>query len=360
MRILPRYFVMGFLAAYAAILLVSLVAIAIVEMMLNFNHVLEHGRGLAGVASYLFLRLPSYYLPYLIPITSFGAAFLAMALPARSLEVMAAKAGGIAPQRLAAPILAAAALLCLVSFTVRETLVLDASRRFERVEGSVETERRLFQSKGSFWYHRGSTVLRVDSADRTARTLHGLQIWERDRDGRLVRSIRAQRARIEADRRTWELENAVIHQFPADRPEAPPRMLAQPRIRLEIGSEEDLALLDADPRALSLPELSRYIDARDRDGRDTDAVRALWHARWADPLSVLLFALLGAPLGATVERKRSLAAPALRGVAAVGGFYGLQTAFSLLTAGAVASASPWLLLAGFGSFGARRYAQMGS
>jgi len=358
-RILPRYFVLGFLASYAAILFVSLVAIAIVEMMVNFDHVLEHGEGLAGVASYLFLRLPSYYLPLLMPIAAFGAAFLGLGLPARSLEVLAAKASGIAPQRLAAPVLAAAAALCLVSFAVSETLVLEASRRFERVEGDVNTERRLFQSRGSFWYHRGTTLLRVASADRKTRTLHGVQIWERDRNGRLLRSIRAESARIEAEQQ-WELRNAVIREFPPNRPEAAPRMVALPRTRLEIGSADDLALLDADPSSLSLRKLGEYIDAQDRDGRDTAPVRALWHARLADPLSVLLFALLGAPLGAAVEQTRSLAAPALRGVGLVGAFYALQTSVSLLGHGAAASAAPWLLLAGFGAYGLRRFAQMGT
>lgn len=358
MRILPRYFAVGFLASYAAILLVSLVAISIVEMMLNFDHALEHGNGLAGAASYLFLRLPSYYLPYLIPIGAFGAAFLALGLPARSLEVLAAKASGIAPQRLAAPVLAAAVLLCGLSFAVGETLVLETARRFDRVEVDADAERKLFQSKGSFWYHRGPTLLRVESANRDTRTLHGVQIWERGRTGRLERSIRAERARIEDDQSWWRLESAVIREFPADRPEAPPRTRVEDDVRLEIGSAEDLALLDADPRSLSLRRLGQYIDARSRDGRDTAQMRALWHARLTEPLSVLLFALLGAPLGAAVEQSRSLAAPALRGVALVGAYYVLQTGASL-AGGALASVAPWLLLGAFGAWGLRSYARMG-
>ena len=66
-------------------------------MMVKFDHVIDYGEGLSGVATYLFLRLPSYYLPYLLPVGSFGAAFLCLGLPARAFEILAAKTSGIAP-----------------------------------------------------------------------------------------------------------------------------------------------------------------------------------------------------------------------------------------------------------------------
>lgn len=360
MRILPRYFVLNFFRGFAAILFVSLIVIAIIEMMVNFDHVLEHGEGLTGVGSYLFLRLPSYYLPYLLPIASFGAAFLALGMPARALEVLAAKASGIAPARLAAPVLAAAAVLALATLAVNETLVLETARRYERAAESTAQQRRLFQSRGSFWYQRGPMLFSVESADRETRMLHGVRVYERDGAGRLVRSIRAETARIEADHR-WRLEQAVVREFTLDDPAAAPRTSMLAETWIEVGSEEDLALLDADPRSLPLAQLSRYIEALERDQRDAARARELWHARASEPASVLLFALLGAPLGAAVERSRSLAVPALQGIAVVGAFYAAQTGLSLLTGALPAAAvvAPWLLLGAFGAWGAWRWLQMG-
>ena len=79
-------------------------AIVIVDTLLNFDDIVEEYEGARGIATYLFLRLPSYYLRDLIPITGFAAAFFCMGLPARRKEITALKAGGISPQRAAAPL----------------------------------------------------------------------------------------------------------------------------------------------------------------------------------------------------------------------------------------------------------------
>src|SRR6266508_3264598 len=100
-------------------------------MMVKFDNMIEYGDGIAGAASYLFLRLPSYYLPYLLPVGSFGAAFLCLGLPARAFEILAAKTSGIAPTRIAAPVLAAAAVFSLLALYLNETVVLHAAKRLD-------------------------------------------------------------------------------------------------------------------------------------------------------------------------------------------------------------------------------------
>src|SRR5262245_48139422 len=172
-------------------------------MMVNFDHVIEYGEGVAGVASYLFLRLPSYYLPFLLPVGSFGAAFLCLGLPARSREILAAKTSGIPPARLAAPVLATAAGFALLALVLNETVVIGATQRFEGTSGGGE----VFQSRGGFWYQRGNTLFNVQAADRDTRTLQRVTIYERDAAGHLLRSVHADVAHIEADLR-WRLENA--------------------------------------------------------------------------------------------------------------------------------------------------------
>lgn len=351
MRTLSRYFVSGYLTYYAAIAVVSMLVIAIVEMMVNFDHVIEYGEGVRGIATYLFLRLPSYYLPFLLPVGSLGAAFLCTGLPARSLEILAAKTSGIAPGRLIAPVLAVSVLLSLAALALNETIVLDATRRFNRERGEGE----LFQSRGAFWYQSGSRLFRVESADRDASRVRGLVVYERDRAGRLVRSVHADEARVGDDAR-WHLEGALIREFPPDDPLAPPRTERRDTTTLDLGSIDDLALLDADARSLSLLRLRAYVAALEREGRDAGRQRAQWHARLADPLSVSLFALLGAPLGMLVERSRSLAVAALEAIALVGAYYGLQTTASVIGAsgGPSLPLAPWLVQALFAAYGAWR------
>jgi lipopolysaccharide export LptBFGC system permease protein LptF len=128
---------------------------------------------------------------------------------------------------------------------------------------------------------------------------------------------------------------------------------------LDAASERDRALLDADAESLSLFGLSEYIDAVIREGRNPVRYRALFHARLADPLSVLVFALLAVPLGLAVERSRSLAGAAVKGIALIAVFYTLQTSAVLVATGGIAAAvpGPWVVLAAFSVYGTWQYAR---
>jgi lipopolysaccharide export system permease protein len=308
------------------------------------------------VAAYLFLRLPSYYLPYLVPVTSFAAAFLCLGLPARAREILALKAGGIAPQRVCVPVLAAAAALSAAALLLNETIVRDTSSEFNRRETRAETSN-LFQARGGFWYQRGPLFFHVQEADRDNRNLFGVKVYERDANGRLIRSIEAATAHIGDDNR-WHLREATVRRFAAD-PSAAPEVEHPPEMVLDMASQQDLSLLEADAESLSLLGLSEYIDAVVREGRNPVRYRALFHARLADPLSVLVFALLAAPLGLAVERTRSLAAAAVKGIALIAVFYTLQTSAVLFATGGVAAAvlGPWFVLGAFSLYGTWQYAR---
>lgn len=358
MRILSRYFVSGYLMFYAGIVIVSMLVIAIIEMMVNLDHVIDYGGGIAGAASYLFLKLPAYYLGYVIPAGSYGAAFLCLGLPARSLEILAAKASGVSPRRLVLPVLVAAAVVSGVALLLNETVVLDTANRFNLARSGGVGD--LFQSSGTFWESRGGTLLSVREVDRDSRTLRGVRLYERDRSGRLLRSVHADAARIEADGR-WRLEGALFREFPPDDPESAPRSETRETAWLDLGLLGDLSLLGADPRSLSLWSLSEYVAALRREDRDSNRYRALWHARLSEPLSVLLFAVLGAPLGMAVERSRSLAVAALEAIGLLGLYYALRAATTLAGSEGESAlvTAPWLLIAAFGGFGAWRLYRVG-
>ena len=75
MRILSRCLVESFLLLFIAILASSILTIAIVELMLKPDDIVDRYPGFAGIVRYMTLRIPSYYLSDLIPIVAFAAAF---------------------------------------------------------------------------------------------------------------------------------------------------------------------------------------------------------------------------------------------------------------------------------------------
>ncbi|MFP8881802.1 MAG: LptF/LptG family permease [Myxococcota bacterium] len=350
MRILSRYFLASYLTLFVSILVSATVAITVIEMMLNFDDILDRHEGLAGVATYLFLRIPAYYLRDLLPITSFAAVFFALGLPARAHEITAIKSGGISPQWTVVPLLGAAALLSVVTLGVNESIVLGATREWNQLRnpgGEISFR------QGSFWYHRGDSIYNVQNADPQTRILHGVSVFELGPTGRLLKSVRSQRVEVSEGNR-WRFHDAIERTFDPSRPAAPPQTERLRTLDRAVASERDLALLDKSAKTLSLLNLRDYISAQIRDGRDSHRYQAQFHARLAEPVTVLLFALLAIPLGLAVERTQSLATSALVGIVLIGVFYTFRTAVDVFAASGVTSAivGPWMIMVAFFGYGA--------
>jgi LPS export ABC transporter permease LptG len=352
-RTLSRYFLASYLKLFVTILFASMVAIAIVEMLLNFDQVLDDHAGISGVARYLFLRLPAYYFRDLIPATSFAAALFCIGQAARSRELMAAKAGGVSPRTMVVPILLAATLLSATALMINETWVLAASRATNRP--SDESEQVSFK-RGSFWYQRGDTIYNVQEAAPDTRTLHGVQVFETTPAGRLQQSTQAEVVRVDEEHR-WHMQNATIRTFDPEMPTSLPAVEHLDEAILTVAAERDLALLHARANTLSLSELREYIRVRSEDRRDTVRYREMMHARIAGPFSVLAFSLIAIPLGLAVERRHSLPAAAVFGIAILGVYYTVRTTASMLVDdGLPASAfGPWFLIATLFAFGTLRF-----
>ncbi len=351
MGILARHLLGRFLVYTGGALFVLSLAVIVGELLLGFDDIGEATGGLGEAVLYLLLKLPADYLPILVPTSVFAGAFASLGLAARHHEILAAKAGGISPTALAVPLLAAAAFLSVASFAAVETVGVRAARvwrhQFRGDAGEIAFR------KGSFWYHRGPFVFNVSNADPRSRILHDVRIFELDADGRLLRSIRAGAAKIAEDG-SWILRDAVIRRFDPDHPRRAPVYERRAEVTFSAAHRADLALLEADPTALSLGDLREYIEARSEfHGAQLTRFRAVLHQRLADLPIPLLFALLAVPFALRVETTRSFAMPTLEGVGATTAFWLARSVGQAVATGGAASPAvvPWLAVGAFAAAG---------
>jgi lipopolysaccharide export system permease protein len=349
-RILSRHFLASYLGLFALTLVIALVLMTVIEMLMNFDEVVEHRDEAGGAFTYLFVRVPSLYFRDVVPAASFIAAFLSLGLAARAREIMAIKTGGVPPQRIVVPILLAAGAISAVTLLVNETLLLGATREFTRLQNPNEP---VVYRRGSFWYHRGNAFYNVRESNLDDRELRGVKVFELNARGRLVQTLRAETVSVGEDDR-WHLHDATLRRFDSSAPEAPPQVERIPEAVIDAASNRDLLLLDEGVRALSVRELLDAIQARRRHGREAPRIRSIFHARLAEPLSVLIFALLALPIALGVERTRSIALSALYGVGVVALFQASWRVVVLLGQNGIqiAAAGPWIVLAGFAGLGA--------
>ena len=247
------------------------------------------------------------------------------------------------------PLLCAAAALSGFTLLLNESVVLQASRAWSREKhpGGEITFRH-----GSFWYQRGNAIYSVLEADREARVLHGVSVYELSPRGRLLQIVRAERVEVEDDRH-WRFLGTTSRTFDPGHPAEPPRIEQLSDWSRDVAAGSDLLLLEASAQTLSLPKLAAYIDAQARAGRNTSRYLALYHKRLSEPLAVLLFALLAVPLGFAVGQSRSFAAPTLSGIIILATYYTARTTAEILAGRGLpwAAASPWLILAVFTCYG---------
>ncbi len=350
MRILSRYFLTSYLKWFAVILCSSIVAIAVIEIMLQFDSVLEHRDGRMELATHLLLRIPSYYFRDLIPIACFAAAFCSIGLPARAHEITAIRSAGISPPQTAIPLLCAAAALSCATLLLNESVVLQASRTWSR-DQNPGGEASFLQ--GSFWYQRGNAIYSVQEADRETRVLHGVSVYELSPQGRLAQILHAERVEVEDDRH-WRFVGATSRTFDPGNPAMPPRIEPVSELNRDVSTASDLVMLEASARTLSLPQLAAYVDTQARTGRNATRYLTLYHTRLSGPLTVFLFALLAVPLGFAVGTSRSLAAAALSGIITLAAYYTARTAVEILAGKGFtwAAAGPWVIFAVFSCYGA--------
>jgi lipopolysaccharide export system permease protein len=351
-RILSRYILIRFLGWFAMILAALGTGVLVAEMLLNLDELIAATDGLGAGVRFLAIKFCAYYLPVLIPIASFAASFMSLGLAARWLEVLAAKAGGISPLRIAVPVLLAAAALSVVTLIVNETLVIRSERAWRHHEsgssGQIEFRR------GSFWYRTANYIYNVGDADPATRTLRDLRVFEVSPEGRLLRRIHAGLAQVTPE--GLRLYDATVFQFDAELSLEAPKVQWQKEVQLDVAEFSDPALLEAEPATLSLPNLWELISQRAGSGDDVTRFRAMLHARLSDPPIVFLLALLAVPLALGVERTKSLAVPALQGVVLLLVFWSLRSGGQVLapTHALAAVAAPWALVLAAAVYGTWR------
>lgn len=355
MRILSHYFIKRYLGLFSTVLAVAFLVLATIEMVLNLDDLSDFGDApdTTGISAAghglrrLGIRLASYYLPDVLPIASFIAVFLTLALAGRARELLAIEAAGIRPLRVIGPILSIALILSLATTLLHETLIL----RAEQIASGEDYQERESINFGqeAFWYHNGPMITNVGYADAESRTLFEVEIFERGPSGSIVRVIRTDRVQIRSDG-GWQMESAQIWQFDPSVLDRDPIVRRNVPLTLDIDTMSGDTLLAANPALLPLPSLARYLDSHPSDHSSAfRKIRERFNERLARPWLVLVFAWLAIPFALRVDHRGHVASAAVAGVVTLAFFFVAQTAGRTLAQQELipAGITPWITIATF-------------
>jgi lipopolysaccharide export system permease protein len=352
-RILSHYFVARFLGLFTTVLVASFIVLATIELVLNLDDLSAFGATAADPESaspfralrYLWVRLASYYLADLLPLASFIAVFITFAWAGRSMELVALQAGGVRLHRAILPVLATALILSLATAILHETLILRAQQVWaSEAEGSHDQPD---FGREAFWYHRGRMITNITSADPEARTLHGVEIFERTEGGRVTRVIRTDRVQVDAEG-VWHMDAADVWTFDAEDTTRKPQFDAKTSLALHLDARQAGALLGADPGMLPIRDLAHYLEANPKETpSNLRRLQARFHDRLSSPWLVVLFGWLALPFALRVDQRGRIGGPAAAAVATLGGFFLLRSAGATISRQEFlpVGITPWIMLA---------------
>jgi lipopolysaccharide export system permease protein len=299
--VLSRYIAGRYLRVLALCWGSAALALFLLEVFEKLGNLSKDQVSGGAVAAYLALKIPRLLIDA-YPATALLAVLLSFGLMARNNEVLAIRACGIPPWRLAAPVLVAATAVSIFALAWNERVVPVASERGRLIRENEIKQRDThgFHGTSSIWVQSAIGFVRAEHYDPQRETLYGVSIFETDPALRLRRILEASVARWASDH--WVLEGTAmkeidvdgsIHALPTD---------ARAGITL-TESPETFEKRQPKPKEMNYAELSRWIRDLEVRGVPVGEYRVERHLKIAWPLSGLVSVLIGFPLAVRGGRR---------------------------------------------------------
>ena len=309
MRTLDLYLGRSFFRGFFLVVLVLVSLFSFLELVTQLDDV---GKGnFQAVDAFIFvgLTLPKRIID-MLPISALLGGIIGLGMLAERGELVAMRAAGLSVQRICFSVLAAAGLLMLASAASEQFIVPQLEqyahgRRSLALSGSSG----IMLTKRGFWARHGNSFIRV------GKTLAGgiaadLDIYERDKDGRLRTFVHAREAEIHKDGR-WTLKD--IQKKAIEEQGVTTQHLASLTID-SFFSKDQVSVLELPPESLAPSDLRLYINALLERGQNADHyILALWQ-KLVMPLATGAMVLLslpfvfGPPRGTTIGLRITLGA----------------------------------------------------
>jgi len=275
----------------------------------------QWGLSLGTALRLILCKLP-WILGFTFPMSMLLGTLLCFGRLSTDSEIVAMRAGGVSFQRLVAPIFLCALLVSLATILLNETLIpagLQAERRtlenLSQAAGRPVPDK-VFTVRESAL--RGTRlVVYAETFDLRHKEMSGIRILGFQGNQSFV--VQARRA-VWRDR-DWHLSDGRIWllEETEERPIFSSHFREKGSLDVRIGDEalaltktpEEIARDTAEPKELTLRDLRRRVKDLEATGeapRKIAPFRMEFHYRLAIPFTSLLFAFVGAPLGARPRR----------------------------------------------------------
>jgi lipopolysaccharide export system permease protein len=271
MRIIHRYIGTTFLSGFLLLLCILFSLFTFVELVTQLDKVGKQNYRARDALVYVALTTPRRIYD-LVPLSALLGSIIALGMLADRGELLAMQAVGVSARRICGAVLVTGALLIPAMAALGEFVAppLEQSARTLRLQALASPG--ILPTKQGFWARHGPSFIRVGKTFG-GKIAADLDIFERDDQGRLTRTIHASRATIGSDR-SWLLEDVTERTITNN----DIKTQTLPSLSLDsFLSSAQVAVLQLPPDTMSGRDLYRYVKALRERGQNADTYDlALW------------------------------------------------------------------------------------
>ncbi|MGZ3269957.1 MAG: LPS export ABC transporter permease LptG [Croceibacterium sp.] len=311
-RTLTWYLAKTFVTRILAVLVMLVLVLMMLDLLSESADILAYpGNGQGELLHYVGLRVPQLiarFLPYSVLL----ATIITLATFNQNSEVVAMKAAGLSAHQILAPLLLAAGLVSLTSFTFNERVLTRANASLAAWQavnyGPIPRDSGV---RSNVYLAVGDDILEAATATGSgaATKMQNVTFYERDPKGMIQRELHSDSATWANP--GWRLNAPSVF----DVRTAQTQRSTAPEVVARGLTLDQVELGKVDPDSQPLTQLSRSIAALDKEGRRTAELKGKWWHKISGPLSAMLMPLLGAVAGFGLARSGFLLARAVIGMA---------------------------------------------
>ncbi|MDZ4348547.1 MAG: LPS export ABC transporter permease LptG [Xanthomonadaceae bacterium] len=289
MRLLDRYIASEFLRGMLPVLLLLGGLLSFLALAEELDNVGKGSFGTLSAVRVTMLTMPRILID-ILPVMALMAALIGLGRMANSREIVAFRAAGVPPWRMAVPLLAVALTLIALVHLGRSQLIPGWERQVLQLRAATVDQVRIDGDQTEYWTRTDDQLVRVGEV-LYGRIPTDLEIYRLDRDHRLTSILLARRADA-IDDGHWLLHDVIVHDLSALQSE--PVHLSQ-LTWANTFTPAQLASLIQPAYTLAPADLKGYIGSLQANSLNTHQYRFVYWQMLSLPVALLAMTLLALP-----------------------------------------------------------------
>lgn len=264
--------------------------------------------GLRQIFYYLALTSPRVCYE-LIPSSALLGSLFILGAMGNNRELIAMRAAGLSVQRIIAAVMAAGAILVVVSLLIGEFIAPTTERKAQVIKVTAKNQKVLAHTRYGIWLREGNKFINVRKIEDSGK-LANISIYQIDENRRLSETLHAEQALFLGNQQ-WKLLNIKKSEISVDQMSANSQ---DEQIRKSSIAPDILKIAVVSPDNLSLVDLALYIDFLKENHQKSQIFEMAFWGRLVNPLITFVMLLVSAPFVIGVKRGVSVGGRMMIGV----------------------------------------------